>query len=309
MACLSCTDTSSSNWFTMTTVHKPVLPRQVLELLDPQPGQTLVDATLGGAGHSLLMAERLGPSGHLIGLDRDPAALERAKVRLVELATPPRISMVHSNFEYLRKVLDQLQIDKVDGVLADLGFSSDQIETAERGLSFQREGPLDMRLDPTEEQTAADIIASWSEKDLADLFFHLGEERHSRRVARKIVAVREETPITTTIQLADLVRSCLPRSHTGLDPATRVFQALRIGVNDELGSLRRLLEALPKCLKPGGKAAIISFHSLEDRIVKWAFRETTQWEILTKKPVEADAEEEAANPRSRSAKLRVARLV
>ncbi len=309
MACLSCTDTSSSNWFTMTTVHKPVLPRQVQELLDPQPGQTLVDATLGGAGHSLLMAERLGPSGHLIGLDRDPAALERAKVRLAELATPPRISMVHSNFEYLRKVLDQLQIDKVDGVLADLGFSSDQIETAERGLSFQREGPLDMRLDPTEEQTAADIIASWSEKDLADLFFHLGEERHSRRVARKIVAVREETPITTTIQLADLVRSCLPRSYTGLDPATRVFQALRIGVNDELGSLRRLLEALPKCLKPGGKAAIISFHSLEDRIVKWAFRETMQWEILTKKPVEADAEEEAANPRSRSAKLRVARLV
>jgi 16S rRNA (cytosine1402-N4)-methyltransferase len=166
-----------------------------------------------------------------------------------------------------------------------------------------------MRLDPSDEQTAGDIIASWSESDLADLFFYLGEERQSRRIARKIVAVREETPITTTIQLADMVRSCLPRSKTGLDPATRVFQALRIGVNDELGSLKRLVEALPKCLKPGGRVAIISFHSLEDRIVKWAFRESVTWEILTKKPVEADEAEEAANPRSRSAKLRVAKLV
>lgn len=292
----------------MASVHLPVLPREVLELLDPQPGQVFVDATLGGGGHAILIAEKLGISGHLVGLDRDPSALERAKARLVQIHDTPSLSLVHANFDRLRQVLDELKLDRVDGVLADLGFSSDQIESAERGLSFQREGPLDMRLDPTEEQTAADIIATWSERDLADLFFHLGEERHSRRVAKRIVAVRDETLISTTTQLADIVRSCLPRSHTGLDPATRVFQALRIGVNDELGALKRLLQALPFCLKRGGKAAVISFHSLEDRIVKWAFRESATWEILTKKPVEATEEEEAANPRSRSAKLRVAQL-
>ncbi len=292
----------------MTSVHLPVLPGQVLELLAPQPGQTFVDATLGGGRHASLIAEKLGTSGHLIALDRDPAALERARIRLQQVSDTPRLTLVHSNFDRLRLVLDELKIDRVDGVLADLGFSSDQIETAERGLSFQREGPLDMRLDPTEEQTAGDIIASWSERDLADLFYHLGEERHSRRVAKKIVKLRDETPITTTIQLAEIVRSCLPRSHTGLDRATRVFQALRIGVNDELGSLKRLLEALPQCLNKGGKAAIISFHSLEDRIVKWVFRESGTWEILTKKPVEATEEEEATNPRSRSAKLRVAKI-
>lgn len=292
----------------MASVHLPVLPRQVIELLAPQPGQTVVDATLGGGGHASLIAEKLGASGHLIGLDRDPAALKRAKVRLNAIPDAPRLTLVHANFDRLRQVLDEHQIDRVDTVLADLGFSSDQIEAAERGLSFQREGPLDMRLDPGDEQTAGDIIASWSESDLADLFFYLGEERQSRRIARKIVAVRNEMPITTTLQLADLVRSCLPRSKTGLDPATRVFQALRIGVNDELGALKRLIEALPQCLNRGGKAAIISFHSLEDRIVKWAFRESTTWEILTRKPVEADEQEEGANPRARSAKLRVAKL-
>lgn len=293
----------------MSTLHIPVLPLSVLQLLDPQPGQTIVDATLGGGGHAMMLAQRLGPSGHLIGLDRDPAALARVTERWKTIADAPRFTPVHRNFENLRNVLDDLKIDRVDAVLADLGFSSDQMDTAERGLSFQREGPLDMRLDPTDEQTAGDIIASWSEKDLADLFYHLGEERHSRRVARKIVALRDETPITTTLQLADIVRSCVPRSKGGIDPATRVFQALRIGVNDELGSLRRLLEALPLCLKHGGKTAIISFHSLEDRMVKWTFRESATWEIVTKKPVEADEEEQASNPRSRSAKLRVAKLV
>ncbi len=293
----------------MSTVHVPVLPQPVVQLLDPQPGQTIVDATLGGGGHALMLAERLGQSGHLIGLDRDPAALFRVQERWLTVTSAPRFTPIHRNFEFLRKVLDEQKIERVDAVLADLGFSSDQMDSAERGLSFQREGPLDMRLDPTEDQTAGDIIACWSEKDLADLFYHLGEERHSRRVARKIVALRDETPITTTLQLADIVRSCVPRSKGGIDPATRVFQALRIGVNDELGSLRRLLEALPLCLKPGGKAAIISFHSLEDRMVKWAFRESASWEILTKKPVEADETEQAGNPRSRSAKLRVARLI
>jgi len=290
------------------TVHIPVLSRQVLELLAPQPGQVVVDATLGGAGHASLIAERLGSNGRLIGLDRDASAISRASKRLEQIANKPRLDLVHANFDRLRQTLDELQIDRVDSVLADLGFSSDQMDSAERGLSFQREGPLDMRLDSSEDQTAADIIASWSERDLADLFYHLGEERHSRRVARKLVAVRDDAPITTTTQLADLVRSCVPRSMGGIDPATRVFQALRIGVNDELGALKRLLAALPGCLRQGGKAAIISFHSLEDRIVKWAFREQDIWEIITRKPIEADEEEVSMNSRSRSAKLRVAKL-
>lgn len=290
------------------TRHIPVLPAQVLQHLAPAAGQTLVDATLGGGGHALLLAERLGPDGRLIGLDRDPAALERARPRLEGLPSAPKLSLVHANFEYLRKVLDTLGVDRADAVLADLGFSSDQVEAAERGLSFQREGPLDMRLDPADPQTAADILATWSERDLADLFYQLGEERHSRRVARKVVAVRDAMPITTTAHLADIVRSCVPKSPGGIDPATRVFQALRIAVNDELGAVKRLLEQLPRCLRPGGRAVFISFHSLEDRIVKWAFREPDTWEIQTKKPVEATEEEMAANPRARSAKLRAARL-
>jgi 16S rRNA (cytosine1402-N4)-methyltransferase len=291
-----------------STRHIPVLTDAVLEHLAPARGETIVDATLGGGGHAGRIAERLGPSGHLIALDRDPEALARARPVLHLLPQPPQLSFVHANFEHLRRVLDDLLLDRVDGVLADLGFSSDQLESPERGLSFQNEGPLDMRLDPGDEQTAADIVASWNERDLADLFFQLGEERHSRRVARKIVATRDETPITSTTQLAELIRSCVPRSPGGIDPATRVFQALRIAVNDELGAIKRLLDQLPRCLKPGGRAVIISFHSLEDRIVKWAFRDAATWEILTKKPIEASDEERAGNPRARSAKLRAARL-
>jgi 16S rRNA (cytosine1402-N4)-methyltransferase len=290
------------------TRHIPVLSEAVLHYLAPAAGQTVVDATLGGVGHALMIAERLGRSGQLIGLDRDPAAVEGAWPRLLQLPHPPQLSLVHANFEHLRRVLDSLHIDRIDGVLADLGFSSDQIEAADRGLSFQRDGPLDMRLDPSDEQTAADILASWNERDLADLFWQLGEERHSRRVARKIVVVRDEEPITTTRALANLVRSCVPKPPGGIDAATRVFQALRIAVNDELGAVKRLLEQLPRCLKPGGRAVIISFHSLEDRIVKWAFREPATWKILTKKPVEANDEEVAQNPRARSAKLRAAQV-
>jgi 16S rRNA (cytosine1402-N4)-methyltransferase len=193
--------------------------------------------------------------------------------------------------------------------LADLGVSSDQLDQAERGLSFQQSGPLDMRLDPRKDQTAADIIASWSERDLADLFWQLGEERYSRRIAKKIVAARTKVPIESTTQLAELIRSCVPRSRQGIDPATRSFQALRIAVNDELGSLKRLLSTLPDCLRAGGIAAIISFHSLEDRLVKQAFKEVDRWQVLTKKPIVADEEEAKRNPRSRSAKLRIAKLI
>jgi 16S rRNA (cytosine1402-N4)-methyltransferase len=291
--------------------HAPVLPAETIRLLDLHPGQTWVDCTVGGGGHARLIAERLASlrsepegTGQLIGLDQDAAMLELARPRLTGLP----VTLVHANFDQLGVVLANLGIDRVDGVLADLGFASDQMAQAERGFSFRAVGPLDMRLDPTTGETAADIVNRMSEKALADVFFEYGEERNSRRVARKIVERRATKPFITTTDLADLVRSCVPRSG-GIDPATRVFQALRIAVNDELGALDRLLAALPRIVRPGGRAGIISFHSLEDRRVKQAFRTANVWEPLTKKPVEAGDEEQACNPRSRSAKLRVAMRV
>jgi 16S rRNA (cytosine1402-N4)-methyltransferase len=284
--------------------HVPVLPRETIELLDPQMGETWVDATVGAGGHTRLIAERVGPAGRVIGLDQDPGMLERAKSRLEGLP----VTLVHANFDQLTAALASVGVKEVDGLLADLGFASDQMDDTSRGLSFQQEGPLDMRLDPTAGETAADLVARLSEYDLAKIFYEYGEERHSRRVARKIVETRKQTPIRTTTQLANLVRSCVPREKgRSFDPATRVFQALRIAVNDELGSLERLLAQLPRVVKPGGRVGIISFHSLEDRRVKRAFQDREIWEALTRKPVSAGEAEVRDNPRARSAKLRVAR--
>jgi len=284
--------------------HVPVLPAEVVSFLSPEPGQTIVDATVGAAGHAGLIAKRLGPAGRLIGLDRDPAMLALARVQLQ--GNP--VQLFEANFDQLRDLLDELGIEAVDGVLADLGVCSDQLDTAERGFSFQQEAPLDMRLNPAEGETASMLLRRLNERDLADLFWKFGEERHSRRIARKIVETRRRTPLETTQQLADLVRRCVPRSRRpAIDPATRVFQALRIAVNDELGALDRFLSVLPDCLKPGGRAVLISFHSLEDRRVKQAFRDRQRWQVLTPKPVRAGDEEVRANSRSRSAKLRAAR--
>jgi 16S rRNA (cytosine1402-N4)-methyltransferase len=285
--------------------HVPVLATEVLDVLAPAPGQVLVDCTVGGGGHARLLAERVAPAGRLIGLDQDPAMLDLARARLVDLP----VVLVHANFDQLRQVLNEQRIDRVDGLLADLGFSSDQLARPERGLSFQEEGPLDMRLDPSQGEPASRLVRRLSERDLVDLFWECGEERHSRRIARKIVEVRKRQPIATTRQLAELIRGCVPRARgRSIDPATRVFQALRIAVNDELSALEQLLAALPRCLKPGGRAALISFHSLEDRRVKQAFRDRTTWEELTRKPITAREEELRYNPRARSAKLRAARL-
>ena len=281
--------------------HVAVLPDEVLRLLDPKPGETWVDCTVGGGGHARLIAERIVPGGRLVGLDQDPTMLEKARPILAGLP----VELVHANFDQLSEVLRNRGIEAVDGVLADLGFASDQMDEVARGLSFRAEGPLDMRLDPTSGATAADLVNTLSEQALADVFYEYGEERQSRRVARQIVERRRAKPFTTTGELAELVRSCVRKSG-GIDPATRVFQALRIAVNDELGALERLLAALPRILRPGGRAGIISFHSLEDRRVKHAFRTPGVWEPLTKKPVEASEAEIARNPRSRSAKLRVA---
>jgi 16S rRNA (cytosine1402-N4)-methyltransferase len=288
--------------------HVAVLPAEVLEYLAPTPGQTLVDATTGAGGHSRLLAERLGPAGRLICLDRDPAMLALARPRLEGLPA----TLIQANFDRLPEVLAELGRPAVDGVLADLGVCSDQLDAPERGLSFQQAGPLDMRLDPGRGEPASVLLRRLSERDLADLIWQYGEERFSRRIARRIVETRQRAPLETTEQLADLVRRCVPRPkgrRLPIDPATRVFQALRIAVNDELGALDRLLAALPSCVKPGGRAVLISFHSLEDRRVKQAFRERSHWEVLTRKPVQAGAEEVQNNPRARSAKLRAARRV
>ncbi|MCI0638830.1 MAG: 16S rRNA (cytosine(1402)-N(4))-methyltransferase RsmH [Gemmataceae bacterium] len=282
-------------------LHVPVLPNEVLHWLDPQPGQIVVDATVGAGGHARLLSERIGPSGRLVGLDQDPGMLALARERLQGM----NVTLVHGNFEELPTVLQSMQLGPVDAVLADLGFSSDQIANPERGLSFQLDGPLDMRLDPARGEPAAALVQRLHEKELADLFWQFGEERHSRRIARKIVEVRQQEKIETTGQLAELVRRCVPRSKRHpIDPATRVFQALRIAVNDELGALERFLNALPDCLKPTGRAVVISFHSLEDRLVKRAFRQKEIWQELTKKPVQTGDEETRNNPRARSAKLR-----
>jgi 16S rRNA (cytosine1402-N4)-methyltransferase len=283
--------------------HVPVLTKEVLHWLDPKPGQIVVDATVGVGGHAAHLWQRIQPQGTLIALDQDPAMLAAARERIVG-----HVIWRQRNFEDLPAVLAELNITAVDAILADIGFCSDQMHDPARGFSFQSDGPLDMRLDPTTGEPASNLLRRLSEKELADIFSQFGEERHSRRVAAKIVEARRKTPITTTGQLADLVRGCVPRSRGhAIDPATRVFQALRIAVNDELGALERFLQIAPECLKPGGRIAIISFHSLEDRLVKKAFRNSSEWgKELTRKPVQASDAEVRDNPRARSAKMRVA---
>jgi 16S rRNA (cytosine1402-N4)-methyltransferase len=284
-------------------VHQAVLLDEVLAGLDLGSGAILVDGTVGAGGHTVALAQRVLPKGRVIGLDRDPEMLRLASEAIRELP----VDLVHAAYSELGEVLEERGIAAVDGVLLDLGLSSDQLAWEHRGFSFGRDGPLDMRFDPDETTTAADLVNRLSAEELADVFYQLGEERFSRRIARRIVESRRaEGPITTTGRLAALVRSSMPRKRGPIDPATRVFQALRIAVNSELDHLDLALARLPDWLRPGGRAAIISFHSLEDRRVKQAFRADPRWTVLTKKPVTASQEEIDRNPRARSAKLRVA---
>lgn len=288
--------------------HVAVLPTETLAALDPRAGEVFVDATCGAGGHSRLLAERVAPGGRVVALDRDPAMLELARPRLAGLP----VTLVRASFDGLPDVLADLGLTQVDGVLADLGFCTDQLDDPARGLSFNRSGPLDMRLDPSEGEPVSELLWRLDERTLADLIYEYGEERFSRRIARRIVEQRRQAPLETTEQLAELVRHCVPRPHghrrkPAIDPATRTFQALRIAVNGELDALDRLLQVLPRCVRPGGRVAFISFHSLEDRRVKHTFRGEETWQVLTKKPVQAGEDEVRDNPRSRSAKLRAAR--
>ncbi len=298
--------------------HEPVLLHEALAFLQPAPGKIFIDATLGGGGHA---ASLLAAGASVLGLDQDLAAIMAAEERLAQ--HEDHFVALRMNYRSIGEVLEETGVDQVDGIIADLGVSSYQIDTAERGFSFQQDGPLDMRMDSQGARTAADIINENSEEDLARIFFEFGEERLSRRVARVIVKRRALRPFHRTLDLAEVIASVLPRKGKA-HPATKVFQALRLELNDELGALRDLLENAPRLLKPGGRIAIISFHSLEDRIVKQTFaRQSTEWldrpewpeprrnpdlsfRLLSKKPVEASSEEISRNPRARSARLRAA---
>lgn len=287
------------------STHVPVLVAEVENVLAPQPGQVVVDGTLGGGGHARLLAERVGSRGLVIALDRDPAAIEAAERRMAGL---PMI-LVHSDYCELPEVLKQIHVDAVDSILLDLGLSSDQLADPLRGFSFESDGPLDLRFDPQQGEPAWRLVNQSSEKTLADLIHSLGEERFARRIAAAIVHSRREAPLRTARELASVIRGAVPRTRDGerIHPATRTFQALRIATNRELKSLEQGLSRIPDCLRPGGKLAVISFHSLEDRRVKEAFRTDLRWDVLTQRPIRPTPEEVRSNPRSRSARLRAAR--
>jgi 16S rRNA (cytosine1402-N4)-methyltransferase len=289
--------------------HVPVLLTEAMEYLQVRAGSTVVDCTVGLAGHAAELVRRLGPKGRLIGFDRDPEALELAKAKLDRVceelgSSAPAVTLIGEAFS---TAPSHLQPGSVDGLLADFGVSSLQLDEASRGFSFMADGPLDMRMDTRSGPTAAQVVNDTTERELANLIYEYGEERRSRRIARAIVRGRQ---ITTTGQLAGIVASAAPAmKQDRIHPATRTFQALRIYVNRELDEIRALLEAAPRLLKPSARLAFISFHSLEDRIVKDSLREGAQkgvWRILTKKPVTAGEEEIERNPRSRSAKMRAA---
>ncbi len=301
--------------------HVPVLLKEAIDFLAIRRGGTYIDATVGLGGHSYEIARRLGAPGHLIAVDKDQSALEKAVASLqspvASEADWPTIEFVHGSFADLANDQRLATSDSsVDGILADLGVSSLQLDNAERGFSFQAEGPLDMRMNTLSGETAEQVVNQVDEVTLANLIYEFGEERRSRRIARAIVRSR---PIRTTAQLAEIVSAAARPMNRGKDkydrrihPATRTFQALRIVVNRELDDLRDLLQAAPQILKPGGRLVIISFHSLEDRIVKDALREGVKhghYKLLTKKPVTASQEEIDRNPRSRSAKLRAAERI
>lgn len=309
--------------------HTPVLRDEVLEGLQPAPGKQYIDGTVGGGGHTIAILQRIAPGGQLLGIDADPAALAATRARLHELSAEvsAQARLVHGNFADMQSLALTHGMDAVDGILLDLGVSSYQLDTPVRGFSFAQDGPLDMRMDPSYEETAATLLAGLKEQEIADIIYRYGEERFSRRIARRIVQQREQQPIQTTHQLAEIVRQAMPghkgkgRRHEPIHPATRTFQALRIAVNGELERLEQALPQAVQLLRPGGRLVVISFHSLEDRIVKWFFRAESgyggseapdrpvQLRIITKKPVEAQEEERETNPRSRSARLRAAERI
>lgn len=294
------------------SLHVPVMGREVIDLLAPPVGGCFLDGTLGLAGHSLLIAKHIGPSGHLIGLDKDQAALSLARGKLSEFEG--RLDLVHSDFRSFDVVLNKLGIKAVDGMLFDLGISSFQLDDPHRGFSFRSEGPLDMRMDQDALVTAKDMVNTLGEEELADVIYNFGEERFSRRIAKAIVQYRSRKPVETTKELEEIIFKSVPVSYRRqrIHPATRTFQAVRIAVNRELESLTTVMNKCSDYLKVGGRIGVIAFHSLEDRIVKERFRELSKsgvMSLITKKPLRPGDEEIQLNPRARSARFRVAERI
>ncbi len=297
--------------------HIPVLVEEVMSLLRCEPGQTYVDATLGGGGHALEILKRTAPSGIVIGLDWDEEAVSEAKKTLLHFGE--RVKIFRENFIHLPELLGEMKIEQVDGILLDLGLSSFQLKKEERGFSFQEEGPLDMRMDQRLDRTASYLVNRLSADELKDILHQYGEERWAKRIAKAIVQEREQGSIETTQRLRMIAHRAIPRRFhpRKIDPATKTFQAFRIKVNNELENLRKILESGWKLLRKGGRMCIISFHSLEDRMVKETFRKLegrgtdeacpeAVMRVLTKKPIMPSEDERRRNPRSRSAKLRCA---
>lgn len=288
--------------------HIPVLLEEVLSLLDPKPGDDVVDATLGGGGHASALLEAIAPNGRLLGIEWDARTLEVTRKTLESHGS--RAMLVHGSYRELERFARACAVPVASSVLFDLGYSSFQIDDPERGFSFRFESPLDMRYDASGDVTASDIVNGWSKEDLSQVLREYGEERAAGRIAAAIVRARERQMIVSTVQLAAIVASAVPertrRGKPKINPATQTFQALRIAVNDELGNIREALPQAVRLLRPGGRLGVISFHSLEDRIVKRFFEENPELEVLTPKPIMAGEKELDVNPRARSAKLRVA---
>ncbi|MFF5993215.1 16S rRNA (cytosine(1402)-N(4))-methyltransferase RsmH [Lysinibacillus sp. KU-BSD001] len=307
--------------------HTTVLLKETVDGLNINPDGIYVDCTLGGAGHSEYLVKQLSPQGRLICFDQDTTAIENAQMRLADYLD--RVTFVHSNFRYLKDELYKLNIHKIDGVLYDLGVSSPQLDTPERGFSYHHDAPLDMRMDQTAELTAAHVVNEWAYEDLVRIFFRYGEEKFSKQVARKIEEARKKAPIETTGQLVELIKEGIPAAarRKGGHPAKRIFQAIRIAVNDELGVAEESLIDAIELLKVGGRISVITFHSLEDRLCKTIFKEASSLpelppglpiipdhmkptlKLITRKPILPSEEELIANNRSRSAKLRIAEKI
>ncbi|MFJ7825049.1 16S rRNA (cytosine(1402)-N(4))-methyltransferase RsmH [Psychrobacillus sp. NPDC096623] len=303
--------------------HTTVLLKETVDGLAIRPDGVYVDCTLGGAGHSEYLVKQLNEKGRLICFDQDMTAIENAKLKLAPYLD--KVTFVHANFRYLKDELYQIGIEKVDGILYDLGVSSPQLDTPERGFSYNYDAPLDMRMDQTSELTAYHVVNEWSYEKLLKIFFRYGEEKFSKQIARKIEKAREIEPISTTFQLVELIKEGIPAAarRTGGHPAKRIFQAIRIAVNDELGAAEDSLEDAIKLIKVGGRVSVITFHSLEDRLTKTIFKEAStlpdlppnipmipagmepMLKLITRKPIVPSEEELAVNNRSRSAKLRI----